>query len=218
MLARFIDHTDLRPEATAADIHRLCVEAKKVNCKAVCVAGGWVQHAVNCLDGEGPKLASVVGFPHGNSSLAARVHEAKLAAITGAEELDLVIALGQLKSGRFDAVEEDIREVVEAARESGEVLVKVILETAALTDDEKKRGCELVEKAGADYVKTSTGFGPGGATVEDVRLLRECVGDRLGVKASGGIRDRVSALAMIEAGASRLGCSSTLAILDSGHG
>ena len=213
VLARFIDHTELRPGATTADIQRVCSEAVEAGCYAVCVAGGWVQRAVDEIAGAGPRVAATIGFPHGNTTTSVRVYEAKLAAITGADELDVVLALGRFKSGRYDDVEEDLRAIVEAARERDGVGVKVILETALLTDDEKKRACEIVERAEAQFVKTSTGFGPGGATVEDVRLLRECVGERLGVKASGGIRDRATALAMIEAGASRLGCSSTLAIL-----
>jgi len=210
-LASMIDHTLLRPEATADDIRRLCDEAKEYGFCAVCVQPRWVALCRELLEGSGVKVATVCGFPHGASLSEVKVFEASCAADDGADEIDMVISLGSLRQGRDDEVEADIRRVVEAT--AGRAIVKAILETALLTDEEKRRACRAAEQAGAAFVKTSTGFGPGGATARDVRLLRASVSPHVGVKASGGIRTAEAALAMIEAGATRIGTSSGVAIV-----
>jgi deoxyribose-phosphate aldolase len=211
-LAAFIDHSVLSPGAVPADVVRACAEAREHGMRAVCVAPVWVALAARELAGSPVRVASVIGFPHGNSLPEAKAQEARLALQAGASELDMVLQVGGLRCGDIALVLRDIAGVVHAARERG-ALVKVILETALLTDAEKRLGCQLAEQAGADFVKTSTGFGPGGATETDVRLLRAAVGDRLGVKASGGIRSLEQALAMIRAGATRLGSSASVSIL-----
>lgn len=211
-LAAMMDHSVLGPGAVPADISRACAEAREHGMYAVCVAPVWVQLAARGLAGSGVKVVSVIGFPHGNTLPEAKAQEARLALQAGASELDIVLQIGALKCAANELVLRDIRGVVHAARERG-ARVKVILETALLTDDEKRLACRLAEEAGADFVKTSTGFGPGGATEADVRLLRAAVGERLGVKASGGIRSLDQALAMIRAGASRLGTSASVSIL-----
>jgi deoxyribose-phosphate aldolase len=211
-LAALMDHSVLKPEAGVADVMRACAEAREHRMFAVCVAPVWVELAARDLAGSPVKVVSVIGFPHGNTLPEAKAQEAQLALEAGAGELDMVLQVGALKSGDATLVREDIRGVVKAARERG-ALVKVILETALLSDAEKRLGCRLAKEAGADFVKTSTGFGPGGATEADVRLLRGAVGDRVGVKASGGIRNLDQALAMIRAGANRLGTSASVAIL-----
>jgi deoxyribose-phosphate aldolase len=211
-LAARLDHSVLRPDAVPADIARACAEAREYRMFAVCVAPVFVGLAAQELAGCAVKVVSVIGFPHGNTLPRAKAAEARLALEAGAGELDMVLQVGALKSGDTDLVLQDIRGVVEAARERG-ALVKVILETALLDDAEKRLACRLAEEAGADFVKTSTGFGPGGATEADVRLLRATVGDRLGVKASGGIRNLEQALAMIRAGADRLGASASVGML-----
>mgnify|MGYP001357111472 CR=1 FL=1 len=210
-LASMIDHTLLRPEATADDIRRLCDEAKEYGFCAVCVQPRWVALCRELLEGSGVKVATVCGFPHGASLSEVKVFEASCAADDGADEIDMVISIGSLRQGRDDEVEADIRRVVEAT--AGRAIVKAILETALLTDEEKRRACRAAERAGAAFVKTSTGFGPGGATARDVRLLRASVSPHVGVKASGGIRTAEAALAMIEAGATRIGTSSGVAIV-----
>jgi deoxyribose-phosphate aldolase len=209
-LARFIDHTNLHPDATSADIERLCAEAKLHGFWAVCVNPGRITLAVHRLEDSAVKVATVIGFPLGATDGDAKRYEAELAVDLGAQELDVVLNLGRLKDGDDRSVLRELRDVVEAA---DGVPVKVILETCLLNDDEKRRACSLAVEAGARMVKTSTGFSRRGATVEDVRLLRESVGPKFGVKASGGIRDASTALAMIEAGATRLGTSASLAIL-----
>ncbi len=214
-LARLIDHTALAPDVDSGTIVRLCDEAVRWDFHAACVAPCWVEMVSERLAGERVTVATVIGFPHGNATTAAKAHETRLAVRDGARELDMVINLGALKSGAVNRVLHDVRAVVETAREREDVLVKVILETALLSEDEKRLACELSERAGADYVKTSTGFGPVGATLEDVALLRRAVGERLGVKAAGGIRDLETARAMLRAGASRLGCSASVAIVSS---
>ncbi|MFO7173351.1 MAG: deoxyribose-phosphate aldolase [Bacillota bacterium] len=214
-LARLIDHTLLKPEATAEQIRRLCAEARHYGFAAVCVNPWWVPLCVQELKGTGVKVATVIGFPLGATTTEAKAFEARQAVEAGAEELDMVINVGALKSGHLDRVQEDIAAVVRAA--AGRV-VKVILETGLLTDEEKVTACRLAVAAGAHFVKTSTGFGPGGATVADVRLMRQTVGDQVGVKASGGIRDHATAVAMVEAGASRIGASSSVAIVTGGSG
>src|SRR5882724_1189743 len=185
--ARLIDHTALKPETTTADIERLCREARRLGFATACVAPIWVPLAVESLNGRSSRVCTVVGFPHGGSSTPVKVLESREALEAGARELDMVVSPGLLKSGELDAVRRDIAGVVEAARRVPGAIVKVILETSLLTREEKIAGCRAAEDAGADFVKTSTGFGPGGATVEDVRLLAETAGGRLGVKAAGGI-------------------------------
>lgn len=211
-LARIIDHTALRQETTKDRIIKLCGEAREFGFGAVCVAPVWIPLVVEMLSGTDIKIATVIGFPHGNTLTEVKEYEAEKAIGAGAHEFDMVINVGALKSGDRETVLNDIRSVVQVAHKKG-ALVKVILETALLTDDEKVLGCRLAEEAGADYVKTSTGFASGGSTKEDVALLRQTVGDRLGVKAAGGIRDLPTALAMIEAGATRLGCSASVSIM-----
>jgi len=209
-LARYIDHTLLKADATAADIEKLCREAKEHRFFAVCVNGSWVELARHCLEGTDVKVASVVGFPLGTMETDVKRFETEAAADAGAHEIDVVINVGRLREGDDKYVLRELRDVVEAADERP---VKVILETCLLTDEQKIRACKLVVEAGAQFVKTSTGFSTGGATLEDVKLLRREVGKDFGVKASGGIRDSVAALAMIEVGATRLGTSNGVAIV-----
>lgn len=209
----YIDHTLLKPEASEAQIRQLCEQAVQYSFCAVCVNSCHAPFAAGLLDGTGVTLACVVGFPLGAMSTAAKAFEAEDACRNGAREIDMVINIGKLKDGSEAFVEADIRAVVEAAAKYG-AIVKVILETCLLTDDEIIRGCRLAEAAGARFVKTSTGFSSGGATVHHVSLMRSCVGDRLGVKASGGIRDLKTALAMIDAGASRIGASAGIQIVE----
>jgi len=210
-LAAVIDHSVLRPEATLEEILKACAEARDHGFRTVCVAPVWVADAAAALGGSG-QVAAVIGFPHGNTFPDAKVLESTRALEAGAKELDMVLQIGALKSGDATLVLRDIQGVVEAAREYG-ALVKVILETALLTDPEKLLACKMAEKAGAHFVKTSTGFGPGGAAEADVSLLRRAVRNRLGVKASGGIRTLSQALAMLNAGATRIGTSASVAIL-----
>lgn len=210
-LARYIDHTLLKPTATEADILKLCDEARAYGFYAVCVNPYWVRTAARRLADTPVRVCTVIGFPLGATPTAVKVYETTQALSDGASEVDMVLNVGALKSGHESAVRDDIAAVVEAAQ--GKALVKVILETALLTDEEKVRACQLAKEAGAHYVKTSTGFGPGGATVADVRLMRETVGPEMDVKASGGVRDAQTARAMIEAGATRIGTSSGVAIV-----
>lgn len=207
------DHTLLRPEATPADIDRLCEEALRYGCAAVCVNPIYVARAAARLAGTPVKVATVVGFPLGASLTATKVAEAALALGQGAQEIDMVLPVGLLKAGALEAVRADLRAVIAVCHAAG-ALCKVILETALLTPEEKVLAARLAVEAGADFVKTSTGFGPGGATVEDVTLLRQVVGPSIGVKAAGGIRTAEQAIAMLEAGATRLGTSATVAILE----
>jgi deoxyribose-phosphate aldolase len=209
-LAALIDHTLLRPEATDHEVERLCREAIECGFAAVCVNGAWVALASSLVSGSGVTVAAVAGFPLGAASTAAKVCESEDAAGMGASEIDMVINLGALKSGRLDQAEADVYAVVQAVRDRA--VVKVILECALLTDEEKVHAAQLAELAGAGFVKTSTGFGPGGATVEDVALLRRTVGPDTGVKAAGGIRTREQAVAMVAAGATRLGTSASVQV------
>lgn len=208
---KFIDHTVLYADADLGKVEKLCNEAKEYDFASVCVNSCWVKKCAELLMGTDVNVCTVVGFPLGAMSSDAKAFEAKRAIEDGATEIDMVLNVGYIKSGMLKEAEEDIRTVKNAC---GKVLLKVILETCLLTDEEKVTACKLAESAGADYVKTSTGFSKGGATVEDVKLMRATVGDRLGVKASGGIRDAATAEAMIKAGASRLGCSSGIAIMN----
>jgi deoxyribose-phosphate aldolase len=209
-MAACIDHTLLKPVATDEQIVRLCREALESNFAAVCVNPSYIRLAAGQLAQSPVKACGVVGFPLGANTTRIKAAEAELAVAEGAAEVDMVISVGALKSSRLVYVEDDIRQVVTAA---GGALVKVIIETCFLTDTEKVTACRMAMNAGAGFVKTSTGFGSGGATVADVRLMRSTVGSALGVKASGGVRTLADALAMLEAGASRIGTSSGMEIL-----
>lgn len=215
-LARYFDHTLLKPEATRAQVEALCLEAIRYGIFAVCINPCYIPLAASVLKGTGVKICSVVGFPLGATTTEVKAFEAERAIAMGAEEVDMVMNIGALKSGDYALVQEDIARVVAVAHGAG-ALVKVILETALLTQDEKVMACKLAVEAGADFVKTSTGFGPGGATVEDVRLMRETVGEKVGVKASGGISSLEQALAMIEAGANRIGASRSVKIIQEAY-
>lgn len=209
-LAKYIDHTLLKPEATALDIERLCEEAKQHGFFSVCINPSLVDWAAGCLEGSTVKICTVVGFPLGAHETQIKVHETSCAIEQGAHEIDMVLNLGSLKSGLWNIVGADIAAVVEASRGR---TVKVILETALLTNEEKALACRVSKEAGAQFVKTSTGFGPSGATTEDIQLMRATVGPNFGVKASGGIRDHAMAMQMIQAGATRLGTSAGIAII-----
>ncbi|WP_043931433.1 deoxyribose-phosphate aldolase [Bacillus sp. EB01] len=212
-IAAMIDHTLLKANATKAEITKLAEEAREFKFASVCVNPTWVRTAAELLaDSPEVKVCTVIGFPLGASTPETKAFETKNAIENGATEVDMVINIGALKDGNDELVERDIRAVVDAAK--GKALTKVIIETSLLTDEEKVRASKLSVKAGADYVKTSTGFSTGGATVEDVRLMRETVGPEIGVKASGGVRSREDALAVVEAGATRIGASSGVAIVN----
>ncbi len=211
-LARYIDHTLLKPEATAAEIDRLCAEAAEHRFAAVCVNPTWVRRAADTLRGTDVAVASVVGFPFGATPTDVKAYEARRAIRDGAREIDMVINIGALKSGMHDLVREDIARVSDACREAG-AANKVIIETALLTDEEKVVACQLAKQAKADFVKTSTGYAKGGATVFDVALMRETVGPRMGVKAAGGIRTAEDVQDMIAAGATRIGASAGVKIV-----
>ncbi len=215
-LAKYIDHTLLKPDATAADIDRLCAEAKEYGFASVCVNPTWVKRAATNLRGTDVKTTSVIGFPLGANTSEIKAMEARRALRDGARELDMVINIGFLKSGFTDLVQKDIEKVVDAGHEVG-ALVKVIIEAGLLTDAEKVIACLLAKRAKADYVKTSTGFLAGGATVYDVALMRETVGPDMGVKASGGVHTAEEAEEMIAAGATRIGASAGVQIV-SGQG
>lgn len=204
--AKLIDHTLLKPEATDEDIKRLCEEAASYGFASVCVNPTWVRAAACSLHGSGVPVCTVIGFPLGATLSDVKAYEARRAILDGAREVDMVINVGALKSGDDCLVEHDIHMVVEVAHEY-EATCKVIIETALLNDDEKVRACQAAKKAGADFVKTSTGFAKGGATVHDVALMRRTVGSELGVKASGGVKDLEDARKMVEAGATRIGAS-----------
>lgn len=212
-LATYMDHTLLKPEATAADIDRVVAEARQYGTASVCVNPYWVARVAAGLAGSGVKTCTVIGFPLGATSTASKVAETRDATAHGAQEIDMVINIGELKAGNDDAVRSDISAVANASHEAGAIL-KVIIETCLLSDEEKRRACELSVAGGADFVKTSTGFSTGGATTADITLMRETVGPELGVKASGGIRTLEAAEAMIEAGATRLGVSAAVSILE----
>jgi deoxyribose-phosphate aldolase len=211
-LAGTIDHSLLRPELTLAEIAEGCAIAARYEVASVCVRPADVATAAELLAGSPVAVGTVVGFPHGSHATATKVFEAEKALADGAAELDMVINIGWLRSGDDKRAGDDIRAVVEAAGHG--VVVKVILENAYLTNDEKVRGCRLAESAGADYVKTSTGFGPGGATLEDLRLMRATVSDSVRVKAAGGVRTLDALLEVISIGVDRVGATQTAAILD----
>lgn len=210
-LVRMIDHTLLKPDATKDAIVKLVDEAKQYLFASVCVNPTWVKTCAELLaDTPEVKVCTVIGFPLGATTSETKAFEAKNAIENGATEVDMVINIAALKDRQDDLVEKDIRAVVDTAK--GKALTKVIIETCLLTDEEKVRACELAVKAGADFVKTSTGFSTGGATVEDIRLMRKTVGPEIGVKASGGVRSLEDARAMVEAGATRIGASSGVSI------
>ncbi len=211
-LARMIDHTLLKPEATPAQVQVLCEEARQYHFASVCVNPSFVPQCANLLAGSDVAVCTVIGFPLGATSTAAKVFETEQAIRDGAKEVDMVIAIGRLKGGDTAYVQDDIAQVVAAAHAGG-AICKVIIETSMLTDDDKRAACAAAVAARADFVKTSTGFGGGGATVADIALMREAVGPAMGVKASGGVRSLDDARALIAAGATRLGASAGVQIM-----
>jgi len=210
-IAKYIDHTLLKPESTKDQITKICEEAKQYNFASVCINPTWVSYASELLKGTDVKVCTVIGFPLGATTSEVKAFETAQAIQNGATEVDMVINIGALKSGDFELVKKDIQAVVSAAKDKA--LVKVIIETSLLTDEEKVKACQLSVEAGADFVKTSTGFSTGGATVSDIKLMRETVGPNIGVKASGGVRSAEDAKAMIDAGATRIGASSGVLIV-----
>jgi len=216
-VASMIDHTLLKPDATRKEIEDLCREAAQFKFATVCVNPAWVATAARLLAGSGVGVCSVVGFPLGATTADVKAYETRRAIFDGAREIDMVINVGALKSGDLQVVEHDIAAVASTCRDCG-VLSKVIIEAALLTDEEKITACTLAKAAGADYVKTSTGFGPGGATAADVALMRRVVGAEMGVKAAGGVRDLDGLKAMVAAGATRVGASAGVKIVQQARG
>jgi len=213
-IASMIDHTILKATATSADIEKLCAEARQYQFASVCVNSVWVKKASELLAGSNVAVCTVVGFPLGAMSHTAKAFESEEAVRDGANEIDMVIDIGAVLEGRWSDVEDDVQKVVTASKKgTSPALVKVILENCYLNKDQIAEACRICVKCGADFVKTSTGFGTGGATVEDVALMKATVGDKTLVKAAGGIRDKQTAEAMIAAGASRIGCSAGVAIV-----
>jgi len=210
-VAELIDHTLLKPDASEAEIEKLCREAAEFTFASVCVNPCYVKLASSLLQASRVKVCSVVGFPLGAAKKEVKAYETRRAILDGAREIDMVMNVGAMKSKNYRLVEEDMREVKETCGRA--ILTKVILETALLNNEEKIKACEIAKKAGMDFVKTSTGFGPGGATVEDVKLMRSVVGQEMGIKAAGGIRDAETAARMIEAGATRIGASASVKIV-----
>ncbi|OCA97141.1 deoxyribose-phosphate aldolase [Clostridium beijerinckii] len=210
-IAKYIDHTILKPEATVEDVKKLCEEAKEYNFASVCVNGCYAKLVSTELMGTDVKTCVVVGFPLGAMTKEAKAFETNQAIENGANEIDMVINVGALKDKNYSLLKEDIEAVVNAAK--GKALVKVIIETCLLSDEEKVKACEIAKEAKADFVKTSTGFSSGGATKEDIALMRKTVGSDLGVKASGGVRDFKTATDIINAGASRIGASASISIV-----
>lgn len=210
-ISKYIDHTILKPDATREDIKKICEEAKKYDFASVCVNQYYTKYVSEQLEGTNVKTCVVVGFPLGATSYSVKAYETKMAIQDGAQEIDMVINIGALKNKEYDIVYKDIKAVVDEANKKA--LVKVILETCLLTEEEKVKACELSVKAGADFVKTSTGFSSGGATIEDIKLMKNTVKDEALVKASGGIRDYDTAIAVINAGADRIGASSGVKIV-----
>lgn len=213
-IAKMIDHTLLKPQALKGNVEKLCNEAKRYGFASVCVNPCFVDLAYSILKGTDVKVCTVIGFPLGANTIESKVYESVDAVKRGASEIDMVLNIGALKSGDYEYVKKEIESVVKAVKSFGDVIVKVILETCYLTDEEKVKACKITVDAGADFVKTSTGFGTDGATVEDVRLMRNTVGEKFGVKASGGIRTVETAKAMIEAGANRIGASAGIQIVE----
>lgn len=216
-IAGYIDHTLLKPDATPQEIETLCREARQYHFAAVCVNPPFVKQCAELLRGSGVQVATVVGFPLGAHTTATKVFETEQALVDGATEIDMVINVGELKAKHDDFVRNDIAEVVRVAHRAG-ALVKVIIEAALLTDEEKVRASRLSKEAGADFVKTSTGFGPGGATVHDVALMRQTVGPSMGIKAAGGVKNLEQAQQMIAAGATRIGASAGVKIVQEARG
>jgi deoxyribose-phosphate aldolase len=216
-IAALIDHTLLKPEATAADIRKVCEEARKYGFASVCVNPYWVPVVAHELAGSPVKVCSVVGFPLGASATSSKVDETQIAVKEGAHEIDMVLNVGELRAGNHRVVEDDIRAVVSAAHATG-AIVKVILETCLLDDQQKITACKLARNAQADFVKTSTGFSTGGATVDDVALMRRTVGPEMGVKASGGVRTLEDLQRMVAAGATRIGASASVKIIEAAGG
>jgi len=213
-VASFIDHTTLGPDSTEEDVGRVCAEAKKYGFASVCVEPIYVGKAKALLEGSEVKIDTVIGFPHGTHKRGAKGFEAQLAIEDGADELDMVVNIPALLKGDYEEVARDITAVTEPAEASpGEVIVKVILEMGLLDEEKKRAGCIISQASGAEFVKTSTGFGPTGATVDDVRLMSSVVSDEIGVKAAGGIGDYETAMEMVEAGATRIGASSGVEIV-----
>lgn len=210
-MAKYIDHTILNADATEKDIQRICIEAKEYDFKTVCINPGWVDYAAHLLKGTDVGITTVIGFPLGANTSEIKAAEAKQAVEKSVSDVDMVINIGALKNEDYPTVLNDIKAVVNAV--DGKAIVKVIIETSLLNKTEKIRVCELAKQAGADFVKTSTGFSTGGATLDDVKLMRATVGPKMGVKASGGVRSYEDAVAMIEAGATRIGASSGIAIV-----
>lgn len=213
-LAGYIDHTLLKPESTQDQFDKLCEDAKKYKFKSVCVNSGWVPYVAKKLRGSGILICSVIGFPLGEMDTRSKAFEARSAISNGANELDMVINVSALKSRNLKLVEEDIRAIKRACRSN--TILKVIIETGLLSEEEKILACEISKKADADFVKTCTGFMGGGATVADIQLMRRIVGPKIGVKASGGIKDFKQAIALINAGANRLGCGASVAVVTGG--
>ena len=211
-MAKYLDDTLLKADATPEQIVKICEEAKTYGCASVCVNSSYVPLVAKELSGSEVKTCCVIGFPLGACTSESKAAETADSIEKGANEVDMVIQIGRAKAGEWDYVKSDIEEVVKAA--AGKAIVKVIIETCLLTDEEKIKACQIAKEAGADFVKTSTGFSTGGATVEDIRLMRETVGKDMGVKASGGVRDFEKAQAMIDAGATRIGTSSAAGILN----
>ncbi|MBM7649989.1 deoxyribose-phosphate aldolase [Bacillus ectoiniformans] len=210
-IAKTIDHTLLKADATKAEVETLCQEAKEYGFASVCVNPTWVAFAYEQLKGTEVKVCTVIGFPLGATTAEVKAFETKNAIENGAQEVDMVINIGALKDGDYETVQKDIQAVTASAK--GKALSKVIIETSLLNDEEKRKACEIAVSAGTDYVKTSTGFSTGGATEADVRLMRNTVGQDIGVKASGGVRSQEDALTMIKAGATRIGASSGVKIV-----
>ncbi len=215
-VASIIDHTVLKAETTPEDVKRICMEARENKFASVCINPCYVKLAAQELKNTNVKVCTVIGFPLGATTPTVKAIEAKEAIANGADEVDMVINIGALKSGNYQYVKEDIKTVVEAAK--GKALTKVIIESCLLTDEEKVMACKMAKEAGADFVKTSTGFSKGGATCEDIKLMRKTVGSDMGVKASGGVRNNKDAISMIEAGATRIGASASIAICEGGEG
>ena len=211
-IANMIDHTVLKATTTKEDVIKVCKEAKEHNFFSVCINPTHIELAKKELEGSDVKVCTVIGFPLGANTPEVKAFETKDAIAKGADEVDMVINIGALKDKNYDLLERDIKAVVDAANK--EALVKVIIETCYLTDEEKKIACEIAVKAGTDYVKTSIGFGTGGSTPEDIKLMRDTVGPEIGVKASGGVRCKADAEAVINAGASRIGASASIAIVN----
>jgi deoxyribose-phosphate aldolase len=216
-LARLIDHTILKAEATPEQVTKLCEEAKRLGFASVCINPSYVALAARLLKGSRVKVCTVCGFPLGSTTPDVKSYEAKAAIAGGAHEVDMVINVGALKAGDYATVKDDIAAVVWVCR-AGKATSKVIIETCYLTNEEKVTACLLAQEAGADFVKTSTGFGPAGATIDDVALMRRTVGPVMGLKAAGGIRDLATAQAMVKAGATRIGASASVKIMEEANG